>query len=81
MSARIGPQMAHLASRVIDGDTICALVDRAYRTRRGFKSRSFGYRVVHRAIEAGLIQYTYEGGRYTLYKPTIAQEDAAGRLR
>lgn len=54
--ARIGPQMAYLASRVRVGDSICSLVDRCYRTARGHESRTFGYRAVHRALRAGLIE-------------------------
>ena len=53
---RIGPQMAYLAARVVEGDSICSLVDREYRTRRGHESRTYGYRAVHRAIRAGLIR-------------------------
>lgn len=68
--SRTGPQMRWLASCVIDGESICSLVDRRYRTRRGHRSRSFGYRAVHRAIAAGLIRAELgKNGRYMLFKP------------
>lgn len=76
MSTRIGPQMSYLAARVVDGESICSLVDRCYRTRRGYKSRWSGYAAVHRAISAGIIKakVVRKGrggvGLYALYRPS-----------
>lgn len=66
--ARIGPQMLRLSRRVVEGDSICSLVDRVYRTHNGHQSRQMGYRVAHRAIRAGLIELLPDAprGQYRL---------------
>ncbi len=69
MANRIGPQMLAAVSYVARNPG-CAILPAASSlsigTRTG-KNNAHGYNVVHRAIDAGLIDATVCKGRYSLY--------------
>lgn len=68
MSNRIGPQMAYAVS-IVSANPGCCIRDVARRLHMAAangRNNALGYNPVHRAIEAGLIQATYDGRKYSL---------------
>lgn len=68
MSNRIGPQMAR-AVRIVRDNPGCTKMDVALTLSPHpipSKNWALGYEPINRAIRAGLIQATYNRGRYSL---------------
>lgn len=62
--AKVGPRMEQAVMYVRNHPGCAILPVAEYVGPHG--SRQFGYRVVHRAIKAGLIRATKANGRYSL---------------
>lgn len=65
MTKRIGPRMADVVSYVETHPGCSALAAAEYVGPN--RSRRYGYRTVHRAMSAGIVDYERKSGRIYLY--------------